>query len=436
MTTPQSRDRFSHASLLADLGAIVGEDYARAAAPADLVDGTRPMLTVAPGSREELSNVLRTTSALGAGVVARGGGTKLGWGGRPEAVDVLLSTARLNRILEHSAGDLVATAEAGVRLADLRAHVGSARQRLALDPPGDAATLGGIVATDASGPLRHRYGTVRDLLIGITVVLADGTVARAGGKVVKNVAGYDLAKLYTGSLGTLGIVTQVTFRLHPLPEAGTTVLLELPDPTAAAELVAVIRTSPLVPSAIELEWETGMNGGIVAVLFEGVQAGVSAQAELAAALARPFGSAQVLTWEEGASVWDTLRSLPWSIDSRTLGLKLAFPPARLAHVLHTLDETVAGVGAQAQVRGRAGVGVLFVAASEMPVENQIQIVTTLRTDLHTDGGSAVVLHASPELKAAVDVWGPVGNGLPLMRRVKQQFDPERMLSPGRFVGGI
>ncbi len=436
MTTPQTGDRFSLARLLADLQVIVGEDHVRAATSADQVDGAQPTLTVTPGSQEELSRVLRAASTVGARVVARGGGTKLTWGGSPEAVDVSLSTAHLNRILEHSAGDLVVTAEAGVQLTDLQAHVASAGQRLALDPPGEAATLGGIVATDASGPLRHRYGTVRDLLIGITVVLADGTVARAGGKVVKNVAGYDLAKLYTGSLGTLGIVTQVTFRLHPLPEAATTVLIELPTPDAAAGLVAVIRTSPLVPSAIELDWESGRNGGVVAVLIEGVVAGVSAQAEAAVALARPFGPARKLAADEGTSVWETMRSLPWHPGPALFGLKLAFPPAQLAQVVHAVNDTVVGQGGRAKVRGRAATGVLFVSVSDVSLEKQIHIVTTLRSILTRARGSLVVLHASPEVKAAVDVWGSVGNSLPLMQRVKHQFDPERILSPGRFVGGI
>jgi len=193
---------------LAALQDIAGRGYAREAAEGDAIDGVRPRFVVEPGSVEEVSALLRLSHRAGLAVAPRGGGTTLGWGATPRRLDLILSTARLNRVLEHAAGDLVVRAEAGVMLEALQAAAGAAGQRLALDPPDVGATLGGIVAANPSGPLRLRYGTVRDLLIGVTVVLADGTVAKAGGKVVKNVAGYDLCKLFTGSLGTLGVVVE------------------------------------------------------------------------------------------------------------------------------------------------------------------------------------------------------------------------------------
>nr|MDQ3328045.1 FAD-binding oxidoreductase [Chloroflexota bacterium] len=188
-----------------EFGRIVGSEHVRAATPEDAIDGVQPALVAAPGDVEELSATLKLAGAQGMGVAPRGAGTHLSLGAPPERLDVIVSTHRLDRVLEYNPGDLVVKAEAGVPLHALQTALGASGQMLALDQPDDRATLGGIIATDASGPLRLRYGTMRDLLIGITVVLADGTVARAGGKVVKNVAGYDLAKLFTGSLGTLGV---------------------------------------------------------------------------------------------------------------------------------------------------------------------------------------------------------------------------------------
>src|ERR687898_581885 len=188
------------------------------------VDGVPVARLARPGSVEEASQVLRAAAEDGLAVVFAGGASKLRLGNPPERADLLVSSERLDQVLEHAAGDLVVRAQAGVRLADLQAALAPAGQWLALDPPEPGSTLGGVVAANASGPRRLRYGTVRDLIIGITVVLADGTVARAGGKVVKNVAGYDLAKLFCGSLGTLGMIAEVIFRLHPLPAAAAVVL--------------------------------------------------------------------------------------------------------------------------------------------------------------------------------------------------------------------
>ena len=210
------------------------------ATEADAVDGVQPRFLAEPGSVEEVAEVLRAADAAGLRTVARGGGTKLGWGNPPDGVELVLSTARLGRVLEHAAGDLVTRVQAGVRLADLQAELAPAGQLLGLDPPEAEATVGGIVAANASGPRRLRYGTVRDLLIGVTVVLADGTVAHAGGKVVKNVAGYDLGKLYTGSLGTLGVVVEAIFRLHPVPAAAAVVAAEVEGPEQVGSAVRAL----------------------------------------------------------------------------------------------------------------------------------------------------------------------------------------------------
>ncbi|HWB52800.1 MAG TPA: FAD-binding oxidoreductase, partial [Tepidisphaeraceae bacterium] len=204
-------------NFITDLHKIVGTDHARPAVAADSIDGLPAKWIVEPATVHELSEVLKVANAHKLAVIARGNGTKLNWGNPPRNVDIVLSTNRMNRILEHAAGDMTATVETGCAIADLNKMLALRGQRLALDPlwP-DRATIGGIIATNDSGPLRATYGTLRDHLIGITAVLPDGTIAKSGGKVVKNVAGYDLPRLFLGSFGTLAIIAQATLRLYPI----------------------------------------------------------------------------------------------------------------------------------------------------------------------------------------------------------------------------
>jgi glycolate oxidase FAD binding subunit len=418
---------------LTALHAIVGQTRARPATPRDAVDGVQPLAVVEPGSVEEVSQVLRRVRSMGLALVPRGGGTKLGWGGPPRRVDVVLETRRLDRVLDHASGDLVVSAQAGVGLAGLQGILAAAGQWLALDPPGAGATLGGVVATGASGPRRHRFGTPRDLLIGITVVLADGAVARAGGKVVKNVAGYDLGKLFSGSLGTLGIIVETTLRLHPRPPDRRLVLVEIVSPEAAGAAVQELLHSSLVPSAVELCWSTA-NAGCMAVLFEGVSRGVSAQADTALSQLRAHGPTSILEGERIDAAWAEHTALPYGPGD--LGLKIGATPSDLPRVIRAVFGLSRERSLSARIAGRAGVGVLHVGLSGGGAEAQGDVVVALRQELVSRGATVVVLQAAPELKRRVDAWGPAGNALELMRRVKQQFDPDGMLSPGRFVGGI
>jgi glycolate oxidase FAD binding subunit len=291
-----------------------------------------------------------------------------------------------------------------VRLEDLAAVVATAGQRLTLDPPEPGATLGGVIAANASGPRRHRYGTARDLLLGLTVVLADGTVAKAGGKVVNNVAGYDLAKLFVGSLGTLGVIAEVTLRLHPLPPAAATVTIRSERPWLDVQAVL---TAPVAPAAVEL------SGGQLAVLFEGTPAAVEAQANRVADLFGPAASAA-----PSPPAWFGQR--PYQ--DGDIGLRIAHHPAGLATVL-------AALGPDARVSSHAGVGVTWAA---IPAA---EAIGGLRAQIAGVDGTAVVVAAPPSVLAGLDAWGPV-SGLELMRRVKAEFDPQRRLAPGRFVGGI
>jgi glycolate oxidase FAD binding subunit len=411
----------------------------RPATTADAVDGVQPEAVVEPTTVEEASEVLRAASAEGKRVVCRGGGSKLGWGNPPSAVDLVVSTARLDKVQEHAEGDLIVRSEAGVRLDALQGVLGKAEQCLALDPPEVGATLGGIVATAASGPLRHRYGTARDLLIGITAVLPDGTIARSGGKVVKNVAGYDLGKLFTGSLGTLGLIAEVTFRLHPRIGALTGATMEAERPARGVEAALVLAHAQLAPAALELTWPDPSGPGRLLMVAEGMRSGVTEQARDAAKLLEPFGAAEVI--EPGAShpALEGFAGRPWErgdAESAMVGAKAACVPTELAGAIEDLWAAAATHGLQIALKSHAGVGVTYLALRGGEVDTLAAAFQEARERLARRGGTLVALEAPLELKRKVDVWGPVGDAEGLMRRVKERFDPGGTMSPGRFVGGI
>ncbi|MCA2214346.1 FAD-binding oxidoreductase [Jidongwangia harbinensis] len=392
---------------LADLTRPAGDDDAVAGVPARLV--------AAPASTEEASAVLAAAAAAGLAVVVRGGGSKLDWGMPPERLDLILDTRRLAGVVEHAAGDLITVVRAGTPTDDLDLP----GQQLALDRPVPGATVGGTVAVNTSGPRRVLYGTARDLLIGMTVVRPDGRVAHAGGKVVKNVAGYDLAKLFTGSYGTLGLITECAFRLHPRPAATAVVCAPAPDPAAAGRLAAAVRDAQVVPSAVEVDAPPG--GPVeVAALVEGSVDGV---AERAAVLHKVLGDQA----RDGVPEW--WGTLPWRTGQ--VGIKLTAPLSRVPALLTEARAT----GAAVTVRGSAGAGVLYAGLPADPPGDVATVVERLRAAAVRAEGHVVVLTAPPAVRQLVDLWGPVG-GLALMRRVKDQFDPEHRFAPGRFVGGI
>src|SRR5918998_2956858 len=256
----------------------------------DAVDEVPARWVAWPRNTEEVSAVLRAAAGLGLRVVARGSGSRLCWGLPPTDLDLIVDTSRMTAVLAHAAGDLIVTTQAGLRMVDLQNQLGVHRQQLALDGSDTlGGTIGGTIATATSGPLRYRFGSVRDLLIGITVVLADGTVARSGGTVVKNVAGYDLGKLYTGSLGTLGVITEAVFRLHPMPEASRWILAPAADAARAAAAVAAVRAAQHDPVALEVNRGTPGGPVTVGVAVEGVAKGIDARADAVASLLSGVG---------------------------------------------------------------------------------------------------------------------------------------------------
>ncbi|MGF1648783.1 MAG: FAD-binding oxidoreductase [Kineosporiaceae bacterium] len=391
------------------------------------VDGVPVGAVARPESTAEVADVLRAAAADGLAVVPCGRGTRLTWGRPPARADLLLDLSAMDRVVEHAAGDLVLVAEAGATLASVAAVTAGAGQRLAIDETVPGATVGGTVATATSGPLRVLVGGVRDLLLGVTLVRADGTVARAGGKVVKNVAGYDLAKVVTGSFGTLAVITEAVFRLHPVPAAHRFLRVSSADPAVLATLAAAVRQSPVVASALEVDLPPE-GAGSLTVLLEGTPDGVAGRVAVAAGLLP--GAQQA---DEPPATW---AAHPWDPaaggDARATALKVTCRLGGLAELLCAARTSPVAI----HLRGSAGVGVLFgaIPAGTDPAATAAA-VAALRATAVRLGGSLVVLDAPAAVKAAVDVWGPVP-GLELMRRVKRQFDPDGRLSPGRFVGGI
>jgi glycolate oxidase FAD binding subunit len=344
----------------------------------------------------------------------------------------------MNQVLEHAAGDLVARVQAGVTIGQLAAVLAAAPgsgQELALDVPADA-TVGGVVATGTAGPRRFRYGAPRDLLIGLTVVRADGVIAHSGGKVVKNVAGYDIGKLFAGSQGTLGLITEATFRLHPRPGAVAWVTAEFgPDGAAGAcAAVASATGSALVPSAVELDWPGGSQRPLrVGALLEGTPSGVAERA----------GQMSSLLASAGASV-SVLDSAParWgALPDSGLVVRVSFWVSALGSVLDALAAAAADAQVRPAVSGPAGAGALYACLDRgTSDEAAVRFVTVLREQLRLGSQSArggvVVLAAPPQVLAAAGAYGPVP-GAALMRAVKDQFDPEHRMFPGRlaFAGG-
>jgi glycolate oxidase FAD binding subunit len=401
------------------------EGHAVGATEADAVDSMPARWVALPVSTEQTAAVMRVAAHHDLAVVVRGSGTKLTWGARPERVDLVLDTTRMDTVVEHAAGDLIVVVGAGRRLDDLQAALSGSGQWLAVDPP-RRGTVGGLIATAATGPTRLLHGPVRDLLIGVTVVRADGVVARAGGKVVKNVAGYDVGKLLTGSLGTLGIITQAAFRLHPLPEARRWVSVPVTEPDRIHVLVQQVVHSQLVPTAVELD-RPATGDATLCLLLEGIPPGV--QSRTAQALDLMGAGA---TAADNAPDW-------WGMEPLVGGevlLKLTHEIAGLAPLLSVLDDACAATGLTSHLRGSVAVGAVTVGLTGAADAHALaRCVADLRERAPSFGGAVVVLEAPGDLKADLDVWGPVG-GLQLMHAVKRQFDPERRLSPGRFVGGI
>ncbi len=374
--------------------------------------------SIAPVNQKELAAALKDATGAGLALRPRGGGTKSDWGNPPSRNDAILSTELLDKVVEHAWGDLTVTVEAGCTVAKLQEVLAQHGQRLAIDVlwP-ERATIGGILSTNDSGALRLRYGALRDLVIGVRLALADGTLAESGGKVVKNVAGYDLPKLVTGAMGTLGVITQAVFRLHPLPKSTRTLVMRVPDLATMQWLILAIQDSKLAHSALQLR--IGANEEPEAdLLLEGTDAGIEAQHAALAKLARN-GSVEV----GSTGVWLARQQL---FDRPGAIAKFSVLPADIARTIGVFQESSRDWSVVVQA---TGLGFLRTDA-DLP---------QLRAGLESRGASLTVLRQAPTANGSpgrLEAWGNPGDALPLMRALKREFDPQGTLNPGVFVGGI
>jgi len=408
---------------------FMGHENVQAASALDVVAGVPPKLVLIPSSESDLAEALRLVSEAGLAVVPRGGGTKICWGNPPVRADVVFSTARLNEITEHAWADLTVSVGAGCTIQTLQETLAQHGQRLALDSLWPAkATVGGVLSTNDSGALRLRFGALRDLVIGVTLALPDGTLASSGGKVVKNVAGYDLPKLATGAFGTLGVITRAVFRLHPLPHNSRSFSLPTKETEEARRLIHAIQNSKLAHIALQVRFENSA-APLVDILFEGTEVGLDAQEahlkELAETASVTVASPDI--WNARQDLWSFTKPESAAV------VKISILPAEM-------DTSATAIAKSAKVRQlrcntvlqATGIGFLKLEGDPANLRFSLQ---DLREQFESNAGSLVVLHR-PAGMVPIDAWGNAGDALPLMKAVKKQLDPGNTLNPGRFVGGI
>lgn len=415
-------------------------DWQQRIAPA-IAAGQTPEYLIQPETEEQLAQVIRQAHAGDRNLLICGNGSKLGWGDSAQSIDWVISTAKLNQLIENAAGDLTLTVEAGTTLEQIQAVLEPHNLFLALDPAyPKTATIGGIIATADAGSLRHRYGGVRDVLLGIQFVRADGEIAKAGGRVVKNVAGYDLMKLFTGSYGTLGVLSQVTLRTYPIPEEFRTVLLTGEQEALGKMSLAIAQSSlsPIVQDWLSGELMRSIAQGdsmALALRFGNVEASVVEQSEEVRLLGQKLGlGLSVLVGKPEVGFWadvsERLGQQTSPIDgSETVLCKFGVMPTASEATVQLIEEL--SPETKVRVNGGSGLGMLRGAAADWDGET----VGRLRSHCQSHKGFLTVLEAPAGLKQQLDVWGYSGNALPVMQRIKEQFDPKKTLNPGRFVVG-
>jgi glycolate oxidase FAD binding subunit len=439
------------------LSALVGRPHVLTGVDCSpyVVEGRTPDAVVFPGSKEDIAAVLALASADGVPVTPWGGGTKMGIGASPSRPGIVLSMRRLSTLLEHEPGDLTATVQAGTTLAAFQAALGARGQWLSLDAaePG-RATIGGVLATNASGPRRHLYGTARDLLIGLTLVLADGSIVRGGGKVVKNVAGYDLPKLAIGSLGTLGVIADTTFKLRPRPEADRLVIVGFDRLKDAGQAARAVMSSDLIPSALDiLDREAlkarglddlppqGADSCALIVGLDGTREQVDWQDEELPRVLAGLGmtSRRVLDGESRDAAWEALAVPGGGVSGQSAAMmKLAVLPTQVAEVIEQSIAAAQRCGLRAAFSAHAGVGIVSaaLAAEGAAPDTVVAVLEEWRAIAQAGGGHALLEWAPLAVKDRVQVWDAPGPAQRIMKRIKDQLDPRGILNPGRFVGSI
>jgi len=416
------------------LRAIVGAEHRReGGAP---VDGVVPRWTAAPAGVEQAAALVALAHEERLAVVPRGSGAALELGHPPARVDLVLEMRSLDAVLEHNPEDLTVSVQAGCTAGVLAAHLAGHRQTLPLDPPGwTARSLGGIAATQASGPLRQRYGTMRDLLLGVRFAQADGVLTWGGAKVVKSVSGYDVPKLMVGALGTLGVLLELTLRLHPAPDYEATWLAGFRTPAHAQECVTALLDSTVQTSRLEIldgrvlaACSLPVTAAALAVSIGTVEPAVRAQEGLVRAIVqRAQGTVQTM----GASFWKTYDRALAGFDG--VVLRIGSVPARLEETLGAVQALLPG----AAVAGAAGLGALRALVTHADATALRAPLERLRATVAEVGGGVIIERGPRALRERIDPWGAVPPpALAVMRAIKTEFDPRAVLNPGRFVGGL
>ena len=407
------------------------------------VDGITPASVEAPRNRAELAALLRRAAADKLAVFPRGGGTQAALGNPPDRVDLVIDLTRMYRVLDYQPADMTVTVESGISLDVLQEELATAGQYVPLEAPfPERATIGGLLSTGSTGPLAHAYGPPRDWLIGIGVAGADGVETKAGGKVVKNVTGYDLNKLYTGALGTLGIIVEATFKVAPLqPESGA-VVSYFPSLEPAIEAGATLLNSPAAPMAYVASFPqpgrpihrfTGMAAGIA--FYSGRARATKRRAEETAAVLEQAGATDVslLDGIQANELRQWLTNLAWDAEAPpALAVRIAAPRRSVAPLAAACLE----IGG-AELVADPGFGAMKLLWWDNPGdESLLANIRQARDAARAHGGSAVVEQAPASLKGVIDVWGEEPDSIGIMRRIKEQFDPAGLLNPGRFLGRL
>ena len=405
-------------------------DALRPGSPADAIDGVTAEWVAEPPTPEGVAAVLAWCAAHREAVVIRGGGTHLAWGRKPSKVAVVLSTRGLQRVLRYEPGDLTVTVEAGLAIRALNLELAARGQWLPLDADSDASTVGGALATNVSGPLRHRYGTPRDQVIGVRLATADGRLASAGGQVVKNVAGYDLSKLITGSFGSLGAIVGATFKLAPIPAATMTLAAEFRDSASLAAAANAVSASQLDPLCLEAEATVGPHATHrLLVRFGGTAASTREQVLEAATLvaSRDVLRHEVLEPDADRALWSNRAANVMSDDA--IRVRASWMPAQLAAVIGLVERLHRDLGVDITCQARAAVG-----AGTLDIRGELEAAASVvqRLREQTDLVHHVVIVTSPTpFKEQTDVWGPPPPAAVMSLALKGALDPAGVLNASR-----
>ena len=419
---------------VADIEPALREILGDALTPGDAaytVDGIVPRFVATPASAEQLAAVLAAADESGAAVVPWGSGRHMALGNVPARYDLALRTAKLDRMLEYEPADLVVTVEAGLTLGRIQTLLAEHGQFLPIDAP-DEATVGGVLAAGVSGPSRHAYGLPRDWLLGCRIAHVDGSVSKGGGRVVKNVAGYDMPKLAVGSLGTLGVIVEATFKVAPLPATQETLLATFPSLDAAVEAVFAAADRGLVLRAIALQPEPH-DDALAACWLAGPNAAVERSAR---ELAELTGGAETRRLEDAESGrwWAQVEQTLTPAESG-VGLRVSLPPSAVVGFMQGLEALGHGDAPTITSLSYPTTGLVLARLGGAPVERLVDVIEAARKLATEAAGSLLVTTAPVAVKERVDVWGEA-DAPSLTRRLKQEFDPRGTLNPGRFVGGL